>query len=680
MGLLTGCTMPKMPWDKGEDTPATDDFPDDDFGGMDSDDGFNMGPESVASGMIYNVGDTINATDVITYDTTKVTTACVFVVDGMPVESITCDAPGEYTVQALVQYEDFTEWSGDFSYSVEGAVVEIPQYIYSKIVSDSYTKELVTLDDGFMYSIMWDGSEMPCSDDSISGERINGYTKDEWTLYYRMKYANLDVDSYWDRTLEQAVTLAVYLNEILNTDYGSEEFAVKVLKYVYNIQSAESVNGSNGSNWQAVNIAKVDPTGNVVAGSPIRQLADAMAKKTTEDSGKKVYSTNNDEYAFMKTKRTFDPYQILGVEGSVEFETAYTATIDSTHTLTLSGYPGVGIGYQPWSFKVKGQDTTVGELLNDESKLAELALAVKIPDYTEATFTDYAAFSTWVRSLFVGENAVFEASLSDPCTIDPARGIESILIGDWNKIVVDSDVNGILDDVNPDDQQTTEQPTDESGVQVVHKKSYQQQHPGLFEWPESDIIYRRWIYTIGEEDEYQGTIYLADGTILQGTSGLNVWTGEYTPTTDYTTKTHTMRTANVEYDLTNEKDTSYVINTGRSNSSTTTITKGKREYLLSNVNQGWITNASNTPIYQSWQNAASFEAVAGSTYSNNGFLTTPFTARIITGAGSNDYPYFVEMVYGEDYFVVYGATNDVDINEMLFIADNMIKAKETEEQ
>lgn len=676
---LCACSF-QLPWDKGDSDGTTGDGTGDDFFGDD----FSTEVESVTSGLTYNVGDVINATDVVSYDLSKVLTACVFMIDGNMSETITCSEAGTFTAQVLVQYEDFTEWTGTFEYTVEGQSIQIPQSVYEKLASTDYVKQLYNISDTFRVSLLSYGSAPSKTTDT--GDNLNEYiigsTDGNFTV--RATASADTISKYYDTTLADAVTLAYYLHEVLGENWGSSDTISKLVKILYGEQAVSAaqsmlstVEGGNG--YAALALLSKDP-GQYGTTSILYDLSNSVVSQTQTDTGEFLYSTNNDSYPVRKITRTFDGSQILGTTEGGVFENLYVANITEQNVVSMSSQVH-GTNAPVWSFKLKGYDGSITELINDDAKLAEVALSISVPEYTDTTFDNIANMATWVRSLFVGEQAIFEATYMTPSSTDYcATHLDQVLIGDYSVVQIDNNANENLDDVTPEEQGGDSAETPEDGVQVVHKQSYQQKHPGLFEWPESDIIYRRWIYTVGEDDNYQGTIYLSDGTILQGTSGLNVWTGEYTPTTDFTTKTHTMRTSSNQYNLTNEKDTTYVINTGRSNSSTTSITKGSREYILSNVSDGWVTNAKSSPVYQGWQNAASFEAIEGATYSNNGFMVTPYTAKIVTGAGSNDYPYFVRLVYGNDNFVVYGTSNDVDLNEMLYIADNIIKAQEQEEQ
>lgn len=674
---LCGCEF-KLPWQKeDEGQPAGDDFGGDDFFGD-----FDTSVESTFTGMTYNVGDVILASEIVDTDFSKIVTTVVFIKDGEMAESIICEEAGNFSLDVVVQYDDGTQWSGVFEYAVEGIAVQIPQSVYEKMASPSYTKELVNVNDMFRFSVL-----SYAVDVEKRGEDNNTFTRffgtdDGMGAYVRATSKADTISKYYDKTLARAITVAYYLNEVLGENWGSNDTIMKLVRILYGddgVAAAQNLlNTVDGADAYMVLAMLADEPGLYGTNSLVFDLSNSIVSSTISDTGEFFYSTNGDTYPVRKVTRTFDGTQILGTTDSGTFDTLYIATINPENAIALSNNSGDS---EIWSFTINGYNGSIVDLINNDALLSEVALGMSVPDYTDSTFDNMANMATWVRSLFVGENAIFSASYNGVYSDDSCgRHLDQIIIGDYHAIQVDTDAAGNPDDIVAGDPGSSDDGMVDDGVQVVYKKSYQQQHPGLFEWPESDIIYRRWIYTIGEDDPYQGTIYLADGTVLQGTSGLNTWTGEYTPTTDYTTKTHTMRTSSTQYNLTNEKDTSYVINTGRSNSSTTSITKGGRDYILSNVSEGWISNATNAPVYQSWQNAANFEAVAGSTYSNNGFLITPYTARIVTGAGTNEYPYFVELAYGGDYFVVYGASNDVDINEMLYIADNIIKAEVQDEQ
>lgn len=674
---LCGCSF-KLPWDKedGESSSGVGDGLDD-FGDWD------MPVESVAEGMIYNVGDTITATGITNTDPTKQLITCVFVVDGEMAEEIVCDQPGDYMVTVIAQYSDGTEWSDLFSYTVEGSAVQIPQNIYDKLASSQYVKRCVPISDTFRISTISIGE----GSSSVGVETDNIVTHlikvEEDDLIVRGTAKADTISKYYDKTLADAITTAYYLTEVLGESWGTNNTVMKLVKVLYGeegVAAAQNLLSSlDGADPYTVLAMLANEPGLYSTSSLVYDLSNSIVSSTISDSGSYLYSTNGDAYPVRKISRTFDGTQILGTVDGGTFSIDYIATVNPENVVVLSDR---SYSESPWGFRLKGYDGSIADLLNDDSLLAETALGISVPAYSDSTFENMANMATWVRSLFVGDNAIFEATYNGTSLNDFAgRYLDRVLVGDYTALQVDQDATGSPDVVDPGEVNNTEDFGNvDDGIQVVYKKSYQQQHPGLFEWPEADVIYRRWIYTINEDDPYQGTIYLADGTVLQGTSGLNTWTGEYTPTTDYTTKTHTMRTSSMEYDLTNEKDTSYVINTGRSNSSTTSITKGSRDYILSNVSEGWITNATNSPVYQSWQNAANFEAKAANTYSNNGFLITPYTAKIVTGAGTTEYPYFVQLDYGNDHFVVYGATNDVDLNEMLYIADNIIKASPQEDQ
>lgn len=666
---LCGCSF-TLPWQK-EDEGSTDEVGGDVSGTTET--------EEVATGMVYAVGDTINAVDVIYPDLMKNVTALVFVVDNNMSETLECTEAGEFSVQVLVQYDDFTEWTGWFEYTVEGKSVQLPQELYQKLVSSNYEKEVVTLNDGTVYSLIYPPQSWGHLNVDLNNGRVDTFSVNGASINVSVLEAGQSPTSAaLDETLMKAVVEAIMLREILSEGFTEDALVQKVIQYVYGIDPATfSQNGTNESDDTMLGIfgALLDPSNAAGSNSAMVQMMQNLVKSETSETGLFVYSTNGDAYPLMKVVQSFDGTQLLGMSSPFQYDVFYYATIEGGRTIKIEALETES--GSAWSYKFRGHDEWNDADINNADRMAEIALAANVPDYSDTTFSNVSELMTWVRTLFVGESSLFEAAAGGGGLVDPVDYLDIAIVGDYTAVIPD---DGSVDELDPDaNVDEGEGDPEDTGVEVVTKKSYQQQHPGLFEWPESDIIYRRWVYTIDEETPYQGTIYLSDGTILQGTGGLNTWTGEFTPTEGFTTKTHVMRTASRQYDLSNESDNTYVINVGKSNSSTTSITKGDREYILASVSNGWVTTAKGTPVYGSWGNASSFEALPGNSYSNGGFIITPYNARIITGAGTNEYPYIVILECSGDYFAIYGDTSDVDINEMLYIADNIIKARDVED-
>lgn len=94
--------------------------------------------ESLAQGMSYEVGTTINVNDIVTLNPNLLPMQVVFLQNGTePVETITCDEVGSFTIDVVVQYEDGTSWGDTFSYEVTGKSLEaiFPEGIVTKLMN-----------------------------------------------------------------------------------------------------------------------------------------------------------------------------------------------------------------------------------------------------------------------------------------------------------------------------------------------------------------------------------------------------------------------------------------------------------------------------------------------------------------------------------------------------------------
>lgn len=128
-----------------------------------------------------------------------------------------------------------------------------------------------------------------------------------------------------------------------------------------------------------------------------------------------------------------------------------------------------------------------------------------------STFSETAYLSSWINTI------TYNAELLDDCIEDLTY---NTFLGEVVKLETQAQqsTGEIVDapsdlqiDVGSGDAQT--EASNDELIQV--KPTYQSKHPGIYQWPENDIKYRRWDYVINNEVNFNGIIVMPDGTIIR---------------------------------------------------------------------------------------------------------------------------------------------------------------------
>lgn len=192
-----------------------------------------------------------------------------------------------------------------------------------------------------------------------------------------------------------------------------------------------------------------------------------------------------------------------------------------------------------WALNVQVQPTELQDKAIAELALTDLPITVSLYETANTDIADVVDTEAmpYTAHLFCGTDGFMQYHVIWFPTITDAEDVENYFydnIAD-EKVKEFSDAYAYI--VNVEEQETITPSEDEeyvasantsATIQVkVDPNSFRAKHENLYKWPESDIIYSRWLYSLTSANNINKCIIMPDGTIIK--SGGNV----YDDNTDY---------------------------------------------------------------------------------------------------------------------------------------------------
>ena len=434
--------------------------------------------ETVASGMVYEIGAIINAVDVITTDPNKVPATVAFMFNGTDVvSSITCDEVGEFSVDVVVQYEDLSSWGGVFTYTVEGKDLNamFPQSLADKIINSDWDKN-ITL------KVLPDVGSDKMNDSSYTFSVVSGYAD------FRYDGITLELSNTFDR---DKWSLSIYPKSLVES-YKAE--GCDVLTNSLSEYALKSV---------------------------LSLMDSAITPETTEEE--RIQIQRNKDYMLAYFKEHIVVYQ-NGETGAYIYDTegnAYPveAIVHNTHNTAFGGtssceevqvfYVDLGDEYliiQP--IYVTGESSSISSPEESASNL-DIIFPEGFPETYEEFRNTLISHSEY-RMYEPGASSISE----DYAGVQ--RLSENMILGDVTPLLP-VEVVEVPDAEVPEQSESGDENEIQVDTSVSSFTAHKDRFPSLYTaFPkENGLTYSRWIKIIGEDTNYIGTIFDAAGNVVE---------------------------------------------------------------------------------------------------------------------------------------------------------------------
>ena len=507
----------------------------------------------------HEVGEVVTLENLITVEEAQVgniTQQAILGSDGSLITELDTSTPGSYQVNIIVEFIDGSGYNGTYAYEVTGPTAdEEALQLY-----DSASKyDVISLDNGSVLTFLYD----------------------DYVFYMKNEYS-----------AEEDGSLSVHSETTDKDNANSISFMKDSITYSINTGANVEFSYATYDNLMQSYDLLFGMIGGMVDGMTEENGEDDAAEEFTNALSitgqfiKEMITDGGTEYAGVL-------YSLDGTQYSVE--RAMVNLMYSKITGQVSDDIKITAGY-----KITNKETGDVFCISNGNDPATLVSEI-IPE-SETEETEESPYETLEDMMsYIRENANTDSMVKeDTFSIDELKSV--ILAGQVIEEATEpeQEVEDTEVDVNISEE-IQEVPNDT----IAQSATYQERHPEIYTWPESETKYRRFLYAITPTTTFNQSIYFKDGTYrLSGEedvsgdvtmNGENVTGGTGGTSNNSKAQTHNIVSPYATYVLTANSNMDF--DTANSTTDKLTFTYGNQKYYVESVKSSDISKYQKSSIY-----------------------------------------------------------------------------------
>lgn len=636
IAMLTGCSV-NIPFLNKDDEQTGEPAPGDDQVG---DDGSTRA--QIVDGLSFYVGDTVVVGDLVTIDvmhSDNVIQSVIMQDDGTIADSYTFQQEGSYALTVLVEFLDGVVFNGQANVEVSTPELALPDNIVNNLATKSWSI-------GEFESVA--GADYLGVTAGVSGVKAS-YVNDMVAISGVGQLYGLESSPASLPINAKAVVIEQQAIAVLN--------AVGMSQFTTDISMALSVNGI-----QAILSIDGEPTEEDIANvtNPLgwyKQWYSSIVTASSVPTDVIIYDTDGREYPVNVVQYTMD-LTSLGGSSMTYAGPAYIEYNGSRILFDLSNAVSITVP-MPW--------------MEDGSDVAVPASYDELVQLLPTIMTDEAKQALTNGRPSVNDVTANMRSLSD-----------NLMLGDVTHLLPTQEPGSEV----VEDPGAEEIPEEEGVVADVHK-SYAQQHPEIYTWPEDQTKYRRWVYLIDKTTQFVSTIINPDGThTISGLTEEDDWridtgTGEGSnpPTVPpvVTGESYELTSNYATYLFSESQMDGVKFDKDNSTGGRLVLTYNGKKYYVETVRTSQIQNYVSSCLYNTDGFAnGSFQVVehSGDAQGTSIGKIIEYTIRYSDSTGTaRENPYMAVYNIYNDYLCIYGEQLPTDEHVMRDIIWNCVTLK-----
>ena len=492
----------------------------------------------------HQVGETVIIDNIISIEEASagnVIQKAILAGNGSLLTELDTSTPGSYEVTVIVEFADSSGFSGVYSYEVIGSTGD-EQAVQLLNAADAY--EVFSLPNGSLVTVLHDKNLKFFEAILTNGE----VTYQEGDISYTE--SNKDNANYIQFT-SKGKEYYLTIKDAASSTFITADMLLESLSIPAN---------ESESDYESEEQTEEDK----YAGYFTTILQNLIKDKGIESVGN-LWSIDGRQYTVERSLIGINYSYLTGqVSDDVVLTSSYRLTdVDTADTITLNVIDS-DLGYAIF-----------------EPFMSDVVSDVELPE-------DYDGYLSYVRdnvdtSVFVKE---------DTFTVE---SVKNVLLAGQSVTVAEPESTEEVDI----EEQLQEIPNDT----IAKETTYNQRHPEIYTWPDSETKYRRFLYVITSNTTFNQAIYFPDGTYrLSGDDEYkdNITIGDDGSggnSGNTNSSTHNIISPYATYVLSNGGDSELVFDYNTSNASRLVFTYGGQKYYVESVKSSDITRYQKNSIY-----------------------------------------------------------------------------------
>lgn len=507
----------------------------------------------------HEVGEVVTLENLITVEESQVgniTQQAILGSDGSIITELDTSIPGSYQVNIIVEFIDGSGYNGTYAYEVTGPTADEEAL---QLYDSASEYDVISLDNGSVLTFLYD--------DYVFYMKNEYSAEEDGSLSVHSETTDKD-NANSISFMKDSITYSINTGANVEFSYATYDNLMQSYDLLFGmiggmIDGMTEENGEDDAAEEFTNALSI-------TGQYIKEM---ITDGGTEDAGV-LYSLDGTQYSVERAMVNLMYSKITGqVSDDIKITAGYKITNKETGDVFC-----ISNGNDP--------ATLVSEII-PESETEETE------EFPYETLEDMMSY---IRENANTDNMVEE----DTFSIDELKSV--ILAGQVIEEVTEpeQEVENTEVDVNISEE-IQEVPNDT----IAQSATYQERHPEIYTWPESETKYRRFLYAITPTTTFNQSIYFKDGTYrLSGEedvsgdvtmNGENVIGGTGGTSNNSKTQTHNIVSPYATYVLTANSNMDF--DTANSTTGKLTFTYGNQKYYVESVKSSDISKYQKSSIY-----------------------------------------------------------------------------------